>query len=275
MNQTPVDYNCTTIATKLQHINGDKMYMFENNLLKVVRLHAEVPHATDVTQIVAALNNTASVNTIEIDKYSITGNHPANILQHKTQLQELCLSRNCLQGNNAVKVLLNTVTLKVLFVCDYNITIEAADYIAAVISHNIHLQEFDISGNNIQTVGTVKIVKALKGISTLQRLCFSNNNITDEAADEIAAAVSCNSKLQEIDLKENDFQTNGIVEPLQNSQTLTRLYISNNNVTDEAANDIAATISCNVWLQEVDVSGNNLNASGAKKLLEVCRKYQH
>ena len=324
------DCRDTTVATKLKQISGDKLYMFENNLLKVIRVCAKVSHATDVTQIIG---NTASVNTTEIDNYSIAADNLANILQHKTQLEDICLKGNCLQTNNAitiVKALQNTLALQVLSICDINITDAASDDIATIISHNMYLQElnlgnnylqasgaikvarslqkvsslaklyidhnsitheatddiaaaisyntkleeFDVSGNNIQTVGVVKITKALKGIYTIRRLCFNNNNITGETADDIAAAVFCKKWLQELYICDNHLQAPGaikIVKALQSICTLTKLYLSNNKITDEAADEIATAISCNSKLQDIDLSENYLQATGAIQIMKALK----
>lgn len=106
MNQMQLDCGMTLVR-KLEQIYGDKMYMFENNLLKLVRLHAKVFQVTGATQIVAALSNTTSLNTIDIDNYSITNEiirDLANILQNNIELQELHLNGNSLQANNAIKI---------------------------------------------------------------------------------------------------------------------------------------------------------------------------
>ena len=93
-------------------------------------------------------------------------------------------------------------SLTKLHIANANISDEAADDIAAVVSCNIHLQEFDISGNNLRALGAVKTVKSLQKISTLTKLYISNNKITYKAAYDIAAAISCNNKLQDIDISE-------------------------------------------------------------------------
>ena len=43
--------------------------------------------------------------------------------------------------------------------------------------------------------GVKEIVKILKDISTLRKLYLSNNIITDEVADDIAVAISCNTQI--------------------------------------------------------------------------------
>ena len=277
MSKTSLNCHGTTVATKLEQTSGHKMFVFENNDLKLARLCAGVPYATDATQIIAALSNTTFVTTIEIDNYRITTDNLANILQCKTQLQELHLSGNYLQINSADTIataLRSTVTLKTLSICNSNITAVAADDIATIISHNIHLQELNLGSNNLQASGALKIARSLQKISSLTKLYINHNNITHEATDDIAAAISCNTKLQEFDVSGNNIQTVGavkIMQALKGICTLRKLCISNNNITNEAAIDIAAAISCNTRLQEFDISGNNIQSAGTIKIMTALK----
>ena len=83
------------------------------------------------------------------------------------------------------------------YISNNKITDIAARDIATAISRNTQLQEFNISDNDLQTIGTIKITKALQGISSLIKLYISNNNIADKAANDIAAICSRNTQLQE------------------------------------------------------------------------------
>ena len=274
MNQTPLDCNGITVATKLPQISGDKMYMFENDLLKVVGLCAEMPNATDTIQMIAALSNVTSVRTIEIDNCSITTDNLANVLQQKAELQELCLVGNCLQTNNTIKVI-TALTLTKLSICDNNITDDAVGDIATVISHNIHLQELNLGNNHLQTSGAIKVARSLQKITSLTKLYINHNSITNEAADDIAAAISHNIGLQEVNIGNNHLQTSGAVKvarSLQKISSLTKLYINHNSITHEAADDIAAAISHNIGLQELNLGNNFFQVSGAIKVTRSLQK---
>ena len=88
----------------------------------------------------------------------------------------------------------------------------------------------------------------MQKISTLTKLYIDCNNITDEAADDIATAISCNIYLQELNLGSNNLQTSGaikITKALQKISMLTKLYIDCNNIIDEVADDIGLAPSCN------------------------------
>jgi len=127
-----------------------------------------------------------------------------------------------------------------------NIGDEAADDIAAVLFHNTQLQELHLDGNSLKTAGAIKIIKGLQNIFTLTVFAMENNNISDEAADDIAAVLSHNTKLKELYLGGNTFKTTGavkIMKSLQNTSTLTVFDMCNNNISDEVADIIAAFTS--------------------------------
>ena len=94
----------------------------------------------------------------------------------------------------------------------------------------------------------VKIAKALRDVSTLTIINISNNNVGEEAADDIATVLSRNINLQQLNLSNNGLKTVGMIKiakALQNISTLRIFIISNNNVGLEAADDIATVISQN------------------------------
>ena len=124
-----------------------------------------------------------------------------------------------------------------------------------IISCDNQLQELNISDSYLHSTSAIIISNVLQGISTLKKLDISKNKITDKAADDIAVAISSNFQLQELDISDNDLRATGAItisKALQGiSSTLTKLYISSNKITDKAADDIAAAISCNTQLQDL------------------------
>ena len=188
-------------------------------------------------------------------------------------LQEFDISKNYLQASSVIKVAkgLQTIsTLTKLSIDNNKITDEAAFYIADVISCNSNLQELDIGSNDLHAQGATIILNSLQKISSLTTLYINNNTITEEVADDIAAVVSCNP-MQVLDVNDNYLGTIGVTKvakALQSVCTLTHLYISNNYITDEATDDIAAAISCNPYLEEFDIGKNSIQGRGAIKIVK-------
>ena len=282
MNQAlPNNYAMTRVIRNLEKIYGDKMYLFEKDILSMVRFHAKAFQVTGATKIIAALSNITSLYIIEIENYNINNKNVDKlvaILHHNPQLQELHLNRNKIQTNNAIKIikaLHSVVTLTKFSLCCNDITDEAADDIATAIHCNTKLEELDLSGNDLRTEGVIKIAVALQSIVTLTRLNISNNNITCTAANAIAVAITHNTHLQEFIISGNSLQVLGatmIARSLQKISTLTKLYMNNNKITDGAADYIADVISCNSHLQELDIGSNCLQAQGATIILKSLQK---
>ena len=271
----PNSYAMTRVIRHLEVSYGDKMYLFEKDVLNVVRFHAKAFRSASATRVIAALSNSTSLNIIEIENYNINDKNVdklAAVLHHNPQLQELHLNRNKIETYNAIKIikaLHSVVTLTKFSLCCNDITDEAADDIAAAIPCNSKLEELDLSGNDLRAECVIKIAVALQSVVTLTKLNISNNNITCTAANAIAVAITHNTHLQEFIISGNGLGVLGakmIARSLQKILTLIKLIINNNNITDEAADDIAAAIHCNTKLQELDVSGNDLRTEGVIKI---------
>ena len=269
MSQSQPDYNSMLLIRKLEQVSGDKLCIFENNLVSQVRFHAKALQVTGATQIITALSNTTSLKMIEIENYIITSeatDNLASILQCNTQLQVLHLNGNSLQINNIIKI---AKALHDISICDNNITGNTSNHYAPALS--------DItSETNFQIFDSIMNGKSMSLHNlTLTRFCISNNSITAEAADNIAAVISSNIHLQELNLGGNNFQALGtikIAKSLQKISSLTKLYVNHNNITHEAADDIADAISCNIKLQELNLSSNNLQTSGIIKIARSLQK---
>ena len=105
----------------------------------------------------------------------------------------------------------------------------------------------------------------------MRTLQIENNEICDKAADSIAQAISCNTRLENFN---NQFSTGciiKIIEALLTISTLTKLYISNSNVTNEAVDGLAAVICKNTKLQKFDVSKNKIESIGTVKITKALR----
>ena len=123
--------------------------------------------------------------------------------------------------------------MKIFSIGCNNIGEQAADDIATVVSHNCRLKEIYLYNNNFKTVGMIKITKGLQDISTFTAFSIGDNNIDEEAADDIATVLSHNTKPQLLHLHNNNLKTVGIIKisrALQNISSLTIFSIVDNNV---------------------------------------------
>ena len=258
------------------------IYVFQDNQLNMAYLQTKWWYqVTGAAQFITTLDDIKTLIALKIKNFAITDEVTGrliNILHHNTHLQEIHLDGNDLQTISAMKIikaLQGISTLRVFSICNNMITDEAADDIAAAVTSNMNLSEFNISKNNLQTIGVIKVLNALKGIRSLKRLNISYNNINGKVVDDISVAISYNAQMEELDVIQSSLQVSGAeitANSLQNISTFRKLYSNNNNITHEPANDIVSGISCNIHLQEFNIGGNNLQATGAIRIAEGLQK---
>ena len=257
-------------------VNDIAAAIFSNTQLKEFSFGKNNLQSTCAIKIAKALQNISTLTKLNISDTHITDEAADDIaaaIYNNVELQELNISKNNLRSTGVIKIAkaLQNISLTKLNISDTHITDEAVDDIAAAIYNNVELQELNISKNNLRSTGVIKIAKALQNIS-LTKLNISDTHITDEAVDDIAAAIYNNVELQELNISKNNLRSTGVIKiakALQNISTLTKFNISDNHITDEAADDIATAICSNTQLQEFDVSKNNLRSAGAIKIAKA------
>ena len=228
-----------------------------NTKLKVLCMGKNCLEDHGITEIMNALQNSLTLRILDISQNNINQNAVkdiAAILYQSTQLCQLYLGKNCLQNGimEIMHSLRNITTLTVLDISENRITDEAADMIAAVLSSNIKLQELYVGGNNLQATGVVIITRALKCTVTLEVINFSNNNIGDEAANDVSAVISHSTKLRSLHLVGANINVPGILKiakALQTISSLIVLNISNNKISGEAVQEVTDILSSNSRLQ--------------------------
>ena len=127
----------------------------------------------------------------------------------------------------------------------------------------------------MQVTETIKLLNEIKSSSNFIKLNVSNNDVDDKAAHNIAAFLSHSTQLKELDLsyRYNNLQTTGVIAICKEMKHLTKLNISNNNISDKAAEDIAFVILFqNNTLQELDLSCNNLSRFGPLCIFDNMKK---
>jgi len=231
-----------------------------------------------IIKITKALYSVSSLTVFSINHNQINDKAAdgiAAMLCDNNHMQVLNISGNRFQATGAIKIARALCVISSLIVLDisYNeINDEAADDLAAVFLHNTQLQELNIGGNKFQTAGVMKIAEALQNTNTLRVLDINNNGITEAAADSIAVVLSCSTLLQVLNVSGNEFQTPGIIKitkALQKkSSVLAILDISDNSITDDAADDLATVLPYISQLQELYISDNDLHIDSILKIIK-------
>jgi len=183
----------------------------------------------------------------------------------------------CLELSNsnfeAASLLHNVSTLETLNISQSSTTKdENSDELSVEISNNKRLASLDVSQNNLTAIGAIKIAKALQSITTLQTFLANNCNLTDETSEDIAAALTCNPLLTELDISWNKLTGGGtvkIIQSLSNHHFLGILKIANCGITANETEALAKFLYKRINLIEIDISSNELNAEGAIDVLKA------
>ena len=231
---------------------------------------------TYVIEILKALQTTLSLQELTIFGYNTGVANVLTAIASNTRairkLQEFDISENNLHAKGVMKIakdLQNIYTLTKLYINSNRITDAAADGIRIALSYNTQLQELDISNNWFGVRGIMKIAKGLQNISTLKKLYMSNCYITHEAAEDISIVLAHNRQLQEFDISKNTLQAKGflkIAKALQDIYALKKLNISENYITEVAAESITHIVYRNVHLQQLILGFNGFASGGIVKI---------
>ena len=118
--------------------------------------------------------------------------------------------------------------------------------------------DFDLTDNNLQSLGCIEIAKLLpgnqhnQGFCELKTLNLNNNNITDEGVKHLATALThTNCTLNSLNLGANNITDEGVKHlstALTNTNcTLNSLILGANNITDKGKNLVKSmNINCKV-----------------------------
>ena len=184
----------------------EQLWLDGNGLLDtgVIQICRTLKHVTKL-RILSLCSNGISDDSAEELSAAISSND---------LLEDLLLGNNNLQSVGICRIvhsLNKLVRLRKLDLFHNGVTKEAADELAVVISNCYTLQELYLSDNMLGTTGAVKIFESLKHKSKLRVLTVSNNNITDEAIDELCFVLVSNPRLQVLLIGGNKLQTDGVI----------------------------------------------------------------
>jgi len=224
---------------------------------------------------ITEMSSITNLRKLNIRSNDITENAAesiAHFLSQNCKLVELHLCRIKLQAAGISKIaeMSNITNLRILNISSNYFTDDAAESIACFLSQNCKLEELYLFRNKFRATGAIKIVE-MSNITNLKILNISSNYITDDAAESIAHFLSQNCKLEELDLSFNKLQATGAIKiaEMSNITNLRKLNISDNDITDDAAESIACFLSQNCKLKHLDLSNNELQAAGAIKIMEL------
>ncbi|KAK2915870.1 hypothetical protein Q8A67_000244 [Cirrhinus molitorella] len=154
-----------------------------------------------------------------------------------------------------------------------NLTIQHCEIVASALqSSNSQLRELVLSNNDLQDSGVKLLCTGLKSPNCqLNILRLTGCNLTDQQCETMASVLqSPNSSLRELDLNNNDLQDSGVILLCAGLKSLNChlniLRLANCNLTDQHCETMASVLQSSESLRELDLSNNDLQDSGVKRL---------
>ena len=134
--------------------------------------------------------------------------------------------------------------------------------------------DFDLSHNNLQSLGCIEIVKLLtgnepnQGFRELKRLNLAYNQITDECVKHLSAALThANCKVNRLHLWDNNITDEGVKHlsaALKDTNCkLHTLDLGDNHITDEGVKHLSTALThTNCKLKSLNLLGNKITSEG-------------
>ncbi|XP_065901069.1 protein NLRC3-like isoform X2 [Dysidea avara] len=157
---------------------------------------------TSVRDISTAVINTNTVKVLYMGSNGFTLQEASAISDMITCLEELHIGYK-LGDDGAViisKRITKTNTLRVLGICNNNITSTGATEIAYSLLHNTSLEELDISKNPIGKDGATAIAQAITNNKTLKKLYLYGDTIDEQSAMIIMRSLHHNNSITKLKL---------------------------------------------------------------------------
>ena len=259
---------CNEISvTAVNHI---ATLLFHNSELEELDLSNNFMQTSGLVTVFKSLRNILNLRKVHLQGNIISreaANDIAVIFSHNTKLEELDISCSSLHLAGATKILEYTrhiSTLTKLNVAHNMISDEMLEYIVDILSSNRKLQELNLSYSNFKGVVAFKDLK----MTSLTKFYFSSSSIDKQSANALSSFLSHCTNLQVLDLSSINLQ-GGCIEIVNglNICNLTKCNFRDNGITTDVADRIAAFLSHNHKLEELDLSYNDLKELGIRKVL--------
>ncbi|KAF4097464.1 hypothetical protein G5714_021472 [Onychostoma macrolepis] len=250
-------------------------------LLRELNLSEHELGDTRVNQIAALLQDKhCQLNTLILCRCTITEKQclilTSALKSNPSHLRELDLSENQIKStgvNHLCDVLKDShCKLERLRLSDCSITQEGYKaLVSALRSNPSHLIELDLTGNDPGQSGVKQLSDLLQDPNCQLKTLRFLGPAADEACQYVTGIVGENLLLlRELNLSERelgDTRVNQITALLQDKHCqLNKLMLCDCGLTEESCSALATVLRSNSSLKELDMSNNNLQDSGVKKL---------
>eukprot|EP00796_Vickermania_ingenoplastis_P009184 gene9184-6461_t len=180
-----------------------------------------------------------------------------------------------------VKSLQHNKEVRILNIGNNNATDAVCGDVGDLLDTNCTIEELDMRLNSISADGIKEMSRrGLLKNSTLRKMILSGNPIGPVGAEEVAKALTTRGRsfFQCLDVSSCELGPIGgirIAGLIACSISLKEIYLSDNNLDDDAAISIARSAAESISLSTIDLSLNNIGESGASCLIDTTQLNTH
>eukprot|EP00941_MAST-03F_sp_MAST-3F-sp1_P002862 g2862.t1 len=205
----------------------------------------------------------------------------AEALRGNRICHSLILSHACMTNEQASVISDGILDNRGLLTIDFSNNLIRDDGVLAI-AHAIEkskmIRILNLNSNKIMDKGASALANCLKMNHSVKTLSLSANSIEDKGCQDIAHSIRLNTVLTALHLAENKIQAQGgeaIAEALSlNTATAetSSLFVG---LSEDAADDLSASLQSNNSLTILDLAGNNIENVGARAIGEMLRSNEH
>lgn len=234
---------------------------------------------TGMKCLVGSMKHLTELRVLSINSNNI-GNMGADMLGcslvHCPNLSELYLNDNNITSDGTEELTSGLGvchSLRVLHLAHNNIS---GHKIAHILKVSRHLQEIDISHNQLHSSATIDVIISLQEYANISHLKLSSIRLNGK---DLVRSLPYLNTVQSFHIDNNDFEAEivrEVVQKLKYCTNLKELYIGSNGIDCTTTRILASTLSqyC-TELRVLDVSKNFVCSDGLNALAEVITKCLH
>uniref|UniRef100_D3ZDM5 NLR family, pyrin domain containing 5 n=1 Tax=Rattus norvegicus TaxID=10116 RepID=D3ZDM5_RAT len=202
-------------------------------------------------------------------------------LSSNRNLTHLCLSNNSL-GTEEVQQLCQFLkkpecALRRLILNHCNIIKDAYGFLALILANNRKLTHLSLTMNPVGNSAMKLLCEALKEPTCyLQDLELVDCQLTENCCEDLACMITTTKHLQSLDLGNNALGDKGVITLCkglkQSSSSLRRLGLAACGLTSKCCEVLSSALSCNPYLNSLNLVRNDFNTSG---MLKLCSAFQN